>query len=81
MVVKLNNWNNIFDVANAIYESGMTEWCHPDFATIIERTTINDPLYSQQYYLKNTGQAGGVSGIDINIEPAQRQQQYQGCRN
>lgn len=27
-------------------------------------------MYGNQYYLKNTGQLGGVIGIDINIEPA-----------
>ena len=69
VVIRLNNWDNIFDVSNALHESGMVEWCHPDFATIIERAT-NDPMFNQQYYLKNTGQNGGTSGIDINVEPA-----------
>ena len=31
VVVQLNDWNTIFNVANAIYESGMVNWCHPDF--------------------------------------------------
>ena len=69
VVICLNNWDAIFDIANAIHESGMVEWCHPDFATIIERTT-NDPMFNQQYYLKNNGQNGGTSGIDIKAEPA-----------
>jgi len=69
VVIRLNNWDNIMDIANAIYESGMVEWCHPDFATIIECTT-SDPMFNQQYYLKNTGINGGKSGIDINVEPA-----------
>ena len=30
---------------------------------------IKDPLYKDQWYLKNTGQFGGTPGIDINIEP------------
>lgn len=30
----------------------------------------SNPKYSQQYYLKNTGQNGGTVGIDINVEPA-----------
>ncbi|RNC79971.1 MAG: T9SS C-terminal target domain-containing protein [Balneola sp.] len=30
----------------------------------------NDPFYQNQYYLKNTGQFGGTSGIDINYEAA-----------
>ena len=35
VTIRLNNWDVIMDVANAIYESGMVEWCHPDFATIM----------------------------------------------
>lgn len=30
----------------------------------------SNPLYSQQYYLKNTGQGNGQTGIDVNAEPA-----------
>ena len=45
VVVRLNNWDSIIDIANAIHESGMVEWCHPDFATIIERTT-SDPMFN-----------------------------------
>jgi len=69
IVVQIDNWNNIIDIANVIYESGMVKWCHPDFATIIERATT-DPMFNQQYYLKNTGQNSGTQGIDINVEPA-----------
>src|SRR5262245_17989999 len=30
--------------------------------------TPNDPLFPLQWYLKNTGQAGGTLDIDINVE-------------
>ena len=30
----------------------------------------NDPLFSEQWYLHNTGQSGGTSGEDINVLPA-----------
>src|SRR5262245_6657787 len=30
--------------------------------------TPNDPLFPLQWYLKNTGQAGGTAGIDIKVE-------------
>jgi hypothetical protein len=43
-VVRLNNWDKTFDIANTIYESGLVDWCHPDFITRTERTT-NDPLF------------------------------------
>lgn len=31
--------------------------------------TISDPLYKDQWHLKNTGQGGGTTGEDINVEP------------
>ncbi len=34
-----------------------------------KRTAPNDPLYPQQWHLKNTGQGQGIAGIDANIEP------------
>ena len=59
----------LFDISNLIYESNLVEWCHPNFFVPIT-TFTNDPLWGQQYYLRNTGQLGGVAGIDINIEGA-----------
>jgi Subtilase family/Dockerin type I domain len=35
-----------------------------------QSTPVNDPRYSEQWALKNTGQFGGVAGFDINIEGA-----------
>jgi len=32
-------------------------------------TTIDDPLFSQQWYLQNTGQNGGTPGVDLNVVP------------
>ena len=40
-----------------------------DFIGLFE---IKDPLYKDQWYLKNTGQFGGKPGTDINIEPVWR---------
>lgn len=37
---------------------------------ILGKTCNNNPLFPQQFYLKNTGQFGGVAGIDINVEDA-----------
>jgi len=58
----------VIGLANKIYESGMVEFSHPDF--LIKVVPATDPYYGNQYYLKNTGQTGGTSGVDINIEPA-----------
>lgn len=46
-------------------------WCEPDMYALKPAATSNsNPLYSRQYYLKNTGQFGGTVGMDINIESA-----------
>lgn len=68
-VLKIVEGEDVFAIANKIYESGQVKWCHPNFFVPIEHST-NDPLYAQQFYLKNTGQGGGTAGIDINVEPA-----------
>ncbi len=39
-------------------------------ATPVAVTPSVDPLYVDQWHLKNTGQAGGVAGQDLNVEPA-----------
>jgi hypothetical protein len=28
---------------------------------------VNDPLFSSQWYLRNTGQSGGTPGIDLDL--------------
>ncbi|KAK3092259.1 hypothetical protein FSP39_000444 [Pinctada imbricata] len=30
----------------------------------------NDPLFKKEWYLKNTGQSGGIPGLDLNVEAA-----------
>lgn len=70
-VFRATDANAIFTVANRIYESGLVDWCHPDFATETVKTLIPaDPLFADQYYLNNTGQFGGAAGIDINAPEA-----------
>ncbi len=34
----------------------------------VAKAAPNDPLYPQQFYFKNTGQARGTPGVDLNIE-------------
>jgi hypothetical protein len=31
---------------------------------------VNDPLFSEQWHLKNTGQGNSVPGVDVNVEEA-----------
>lgn len=68
-VLKVKDLKNLLSLANQIYESGLVDWCHPDFWAEIERLQ-NDPLYPDQYYLNNTGQFGGTTNIDINAPQA-----------
>jgi subtilisin family serine protease len=68
---KVTRGENVLDIANKIHESGLVEWCHPDFMAQIEKHLIPaDPTFGDQYYLNNTGQLGGTAGIDINAPEA-----------
>lgn len=68
-LLRPQNGQDVFAVANRIYESGQAQWAFPEF--IIKVTPFqNDPLYANQYYLHNTGQNGGTVGMDINAPQA-----------
>ena len=55
-------------IANFIMENEEVIWSNPNFVHLI--SLHNDPLYSDQYYLHNTGQGGGTHNIDINAPEA-----------
>lgn len=45
------------------------DYLHPNILQTPERRVApNDPLYTDQWHLNNTGQGGSVVGIDINVE-------------
>jgi serine protease len=70
-LIEINNAKDLFKAANNIYESGLVEWCHPNFRTkLFKSLTPNDPMYADQYYLNNSGQLGGTANIDINAPQA-----------
>lgn len=69
-VTETDDWDKLLEYSNLIYKSGLVEYCHPNFIAHREKHQINDPKYSEQYYLNNTGQFGGTSGIDINAPEA-----------
>ncbi len=60
------------DAANAIFEGGQARFATP----LIRRQQVprlipDDPFFSQQWHLRNTGQSsGGVAGNDVNIATA-----------
>lgn len=68
--VELNELAQVFAASNALEESGLVDFAHPDFYAPIERFQINDPLFSDQFQMHNTGQTiDGVAGgndIDCN---------------
>lgn len=57
---------NALDMANLFYETELFEASEPDFM-MDKQMQINDPLFSYQWYLENTGQDGGTPGIDIDF--------------
>jgi subtilisin family serine protease len=54
-----------------LYESGLARWAEPNFVQQWHKDfTPNDPLFPQQWYLRNTGQAGGRVGADAHLSGA-----------
>ncbi len=62
------NSNTALNTANYLMENGLVAWACPNYYTII--STTSDPLYTNQYYLHNTGQTiqGNVMPIDYDID-------------
>lgn len=69
LAVTENSQLNSLETANIFYESGLFRYAEPDFR-VEDPLLSNDPKYPQQWGLKNTGQNGGIVGMDINVEPA-----------
>ncbi len=50
---KVGKAEDLFKIANQIYESGLADCSHPDFYSQMENAFIpSDPLFSQQFYLQ-----------------------------
>lgn len=56
----------VWDLVASIGKLDGIAWCEPD---MLQEIQMCNTLYNQQYYLKNTGQTGGLAGVDINVEP------------
>ncbi len=62
---------NAVTVANAYFETGLCLFAHPNFlAHRSLRFIPNDPQFTNQWHLKNTGQGGGTVGADVKAEQA-----------
>lgn len=54
--------------AKTLDRSPLVEWAVPSFLRPrAERTVPDDPLFSLQWHLRNTGQRSGTAGFDINV--------------
>ena len=83
-VQKLKNLDNIYKVkletkslallaCQNLYESGLVDYAHPDFILPIQPRSfepLRDTYFDSQWHLSNSGQTGGVKGVDINVVPA-----------
>ena len=63
----ISNSHDAFYYSNLIYESGMVYYAQPCFYRL---TSLDNGHYINQWGLNNTGQYGGIYGIDINAEQA-----------
>lgn len=62
------NAREVLDAYAALQSSGIN--AQPQFKVpAFKKAAPNDPLYPQQWHLKNTGQPEGLAGIDANVEP------------
>ncbi len=62
---------SVLDIANIYHIDPRVEYSLPDFIVDVNLCSVpNDTYFSNQYYLRNTGQTGGINGVDINVDPA-----------
>lgn len=68
-----NSTLNSIDAANYFYESGLFENTEPEFILhnlFSGQVKPSDPYFSDQWYLWNVGQSGGLFAMDMNMIPA-----------
>ena len=65
------NPETVVDDFSQLIDEGMIEAAYPLIEKMrTPRWVPNDPLFSDQWHLQNTGQSGGTSGEDVNITGA-----------
>ncbi len=71
-IFRVSNPLQGLELSNKLVENKLVEWAHPDFYAQV--TKYNDPFYSQQFQMSNTGQVvhgyAGTPGIDCNAPAA-----------
>ena len=59
------------DLANLLAEADdVVTYAAPNFLAEFRKTSVNDPLFPQQWHLRNTGQAGGTPHEDVRAPGA-----------
>lgn len=62
---------DVLSTANRLHESGLVRWAKADMVLPLEFHSIpNDPLWGEQWYFRNTGQTGGSTDADIDLDEA-----------
>jgi len=63
--------HSVLEIAEAYYGTGIVEWAEPNFIFELElETTPDDPKFSDQWHLHNTGQGGGTIDADVDAPEA-----------
>jgi len=67
--VSKNAYLNAMEMSRLFYETSFFEFAEPNFI-VFNAFHSNDAHFNEQWALKNTGQSGGVSDIDMKVEQA-----------
>lgn len=71
-IIEVDNIDNVLPLANYLQENRLAAWATPDWYGQISR--YQDPLYSQQFQMNNTGQTidgfSGTNDMDCNAPEA-----------
>ncbi len=58
-------------VSRRLYRSGLVDWAEPNFVQELQKDYLaGDPLFTEQWYLDNSGQKGGTVGADARLAGA-----------
>ncbi|WNJ16454.1 S8 family serine peptidase [Pontibacter sp. G13] len=75
--LEIDQIDEVISISNALYESGMFEWCQPDFVVSSKASNYvpSDTFYQYQFYLNNPGYNAlfypyvvAKSGVDVKAE-------------
>lgn len=59
-----------FEFAKRLAEDPAVDWAEPNWVFKPVLNQVNDPLFPQQWHLRNTGQYGQATGVDVNAPGA-----------